>query len=279
MRGGGDSLADNKKYYYLKLKDNFFDSDAMIVLESMPDGYLYSNILLKLYLRSLKFSGKLMFNNRIPYNATILSKVTRHSVGVIEKALKVFNELGLIEVMDNGAIYMLDIQNFIGTSNTEADRKREYRKKIEEEKGQMSGQMSRKCPPEIEIEKEIELDKELDIDKDKERDIKKPQRHKYGEYKNVLLTDIQLEKLKNEFPNDWETRIERVSEYCESTGKSYKNYLATIRAWARKEKPKKKINTAKPKTYDDNPFSNPELMDKMMAEWKEEQRRAGTLDE
>ena len=155
-------MADNKKYYYLKLKDNFFDSDAMIVLESMPDGYLYSNILLKLYLRSLKFKGRLMFNDRIPYNSTILAQVTRHSVGVIEKALKVFDELGLIEVMDNGAIYMLDIQNFIGTSNTEADRKRMYRKKIEEEKGQMSGQMSLNCPdkypPEIEIEKDIDID-------------------------------------------------------------------------------------------------------------------------
>ena len=61
-------MSDNKKYYYLKLKDNFFDSDQMIVLESMPDGYKYSNILLKLYLRSLKNDGKLMFNDRIPYN-------------------------------------------------------------------------------------------------------------------------------------------------------------------------------------------------------------------
>lgn len=100
-------MADNKKYYYLKLKDNFFDSDATIVLESMPDGYLYSNILLKLYLRSLK-------NDRIPYNPTILAQVTRHNVGVVEKALNIFQELDLIEIMDNGAIYMLDIQNFIG---------------------------------------------------------------------------------------------------------------------------------------------------------------------
>ncbi|HAU2760747.1 TPA: helix-turn-helix domain-containing protein [Salmonella enterica] len=64
----------------------------------------------------------------------------------------------------------------------------------------------------------------------------KPVRHKYGEYKNVLLSDDQLEKLKSEFPNDWEQRIDRVSEYCESTGKTYKNYLATIRNWAKKDK-------------------------------------------
>ena len=65
-------MADNKKYYYLKLKDNFFDSDEMIILESMPDGYIYSNILLKLYLRSLKYQGRLMFNDKIPFNSTIV---------------------------------------------------------------------------------------------------------------------------------------------------------------------------------------------------------------
>ena len=55
-------MSDNKKYYYLKLKENFFESDSMILLESMKDGYLYSNILMKLYLRSLKDNGRLMLN-------------------------------------------------------------------------------------------------------------------------------------------------------------------------------------------------------------------------
>ena len=50
-------MADNKKYYYLKLKENFFDSEEMIILQSMQDGYIYSDILMKLYLRSLKMKG------------------------------------------------------------------------------------------------------------------------------------------------------------------------------------------------------------------------------
>jgi len=127
-------MSDNKKYYYLKLKDNFFDSDEMVVLESMQDGYMYSNILIKLYLRSLKNEGRLMFNERIPFNPSMLASITRHSVGVIEKAMKLFIELKLIEVLDNGAIYMVDIQNFIGESSTEADRVRGYRKRIEQDK-------------------------------------------------------------------------------------------------------------------------------------------------
>ena len=49
-------MADNRKYYYLKLKESYFDEDAIVLLESMQDGVLYSNILLKLYLKSLKNS-------------------------------------------------------------------------------------------------------------------------------------------------------------------------------------------------------------------------------
>nr|DAK92202.1 MAG TPA: replisome organizer [Caudoviricetes sp.] len=62
----------------------------------------------------------------------------------------------------------------------------------------------------------------------------KPVKHKYGEYKNVLLTDDELEKLKDEYL-DWEERIERLSSYVASTGKSYKSHYATIRNWARKD--------------------------------------------
>ena len=152
-------MADDNKYYYMRLKEGFFEEDAVKIIEAMPDGYLYSNILLKLYLKSLKFSGKLMYNERIPYNPTVLATITGHKVGVIEKSLRVFQDLDLIEVLDNGAIYMLDIQNLIGKSSTEADRKREYRAKIEAEKALLltDGQMSGHFSPEIEIEKEIEI--------------------------------------------------------------------------------------------------------------------------
>lgn len=64
---------------------------------------------------------------------------------------------------------------------------------------------------------------------------KREPRHKYGEYENVLLSDSDMEKLKDEFPNDWNERIERLSYYMESKGKTYKNHLATIRNWARKD--------------------------------------------
>jgi hypothetical protein len=79
----------------------------------------------------------------------------------------------------------------------------------------------------------------------------KPVRHKYGLYNNVYLSDADMEKLKTEF-SDWEQRIERLSEYIASTGKSYKNHLATIRAWARKDNKQPKQTNG---TYtNSNPF-------------------------
>lgn len=162
-------MSDNKKYYYIKLKENFFETEEMIVLESMQDGYRYSNILLKMYLKSLKHDGKVMLNERIPYNSNMLASVTRHSVGDIEKAVKIFKQLGLIETFDNGTIFISDIQNFIGRSSTEAERKKAYRERIKQESlminGQMSGQTSDISTPELELD--LELEKELEIELEK----------------------------------------------------------------------------------------------------------------
>lgn len=158
-------MSDNKKYYYIRLKESFFDSDEIKMLESIPnDGYKFSNILLKMYLKSLKYNGRLMFNDGIPFNAEMLSVVTGHSVGDVEQAIELFKKFGLIEVFDSGEIYMLDIQTMIGRTSTEADRKREYRQEIDKKRaiGTNVRQNSDKSTPEIEIEKELEIDKELD---------------------------------------------------------------------------------------------------------------------
>lgn len=77
----------------------------------------------------------------------------------------------------------------------------------------------------------------------------KPTRHKYGLYENVLLTNEDYRKLQEEFPHDYSDRIERLSEYIASTGKKYKSHLATIRSWAKKDKPQKQA-----KAKSSNPF-------------------------
>lgn len=166
-------MADNKKYYYLKLKDNFFESDNMILLETMQDGYLYSNILLKLYLRSLKDEGRLMLNGRIPFSPQMLATITRHQVGTIEKAIQLFKELGLIDILDNGAIYLSDIQNYIGHSSTEADRQREYYNRIKGEQNLLTGEVSKKSCKKSYKKSCKKSTPEIEIDLDKDTDTKK----------------------------------------------------------------------------------------------------------
>ena len=159
-------MSDNRKYYYLKLKESYFDDDAIVLLESMQDGMLYSNILLKLYLKSLKYGGTLQLDENIPYTAQMIATITRQQVGTVERALQIFMKLGLVEPLDNGALYMSNIELFIGQSSTEGERKRRARMKISEQK-RLSGQVSEAkadiCPPEIEIKKEIDMEKEISV--------------------------------------------------------------------------------------------------------------------
>ena len=102
-------MSDNRKYYYLKLKENFYNSETMVILESMQDGLLYSNLLLKMYLMSLKRGGILMLNDHLPHTPQTIATFTRHQVGTVERALKVFLEFGLVEILTDGAYYMADI--------------------------------------------------------------------------------------------------------------------------------------------------------------------------
>ena len=236
-------MSDNKKYYYLRLKDNFFDGDELKILESMKDGYLYSNILLKLYLRSLKNDGKLVVNDRIPYNAEMLASVTGHQIGTIKQALSILKDLGLIDVLENGAIYMLDIQNFIGRGSSEADRKREYRQRIETDRTNVQTkvrEISEKSPPEIELElkKEIKIEKEIDSSASTTTKRKR--------FEKPTLSEIEqycIERKNN-------VNAEQFFDYYESNGwkvgkNSMKDWKAAVRTWERSEyrKPNSKKNS------------------------------------
>ena len=115
----------------------------------------------------------------------MLASVTRHQVGTLEKALDIFKELGLIEILDSGAIYMMDIQNFIGKSSTEADRQREYYNRIERDKAnKVSCKKSyKKSTPETEIE--LKTEKEIKIDYQQIADM----------YNNTCVSFPRLTKL------------------------------------------------------------------------------------
>ena len=231
-------MSDNRKYYYLKLKESYFDDDAIVLLESMQDGMLYSNILLKLYLKSLKYGGTLQLDENIPYTAQMIATITRQQVGTVERALQIFMKLGLVEPLDNGALYMCNIELFIGQSSTEGERKRRARMKISEQK-RLSGQVSEAkadiCPPEIEIKKEIDIE----IEKERELETGQAPARSYGRYNNVFLSDTELDELKAELPDKWEYYIDRLSTHIASKGTKYRSHAATIYKWAQEDEAKK----------------------------------------
>ena len=148
-------MSENRKYYYMKLKENFFTDAKMVIMESMQDGLLYSNLLLKMYLMSLKYNGILMLNDHLPHTPQTIATFTRHQIGTVERAIKVFLEFGFVEILTDGSCYMADIQLLIGQSSTEGERKRKERMRLKRQNLLPSGQVD-KCPPEI-------RDKRLDI--------------------------------------------------------------------------------------------------------------------
>ena len=222
-------MADNRKYYYLKLKESYFDDDAIVLLESMPDGILYSNILLKLYLKSLKNGGKLQLDENIPYTAQMIATLTRQQVGTVERALGIFQQLGLVEQLHGGLLYMTDIELMIGQSSTEAERKRAARlaNKALPPPRTNGGHLSDIRPPEIEIEKE------------REGETGHPAPAAYGRYNNVYLSDTELDELKAELPDKWEYYIDRLSTHIASKGTKYRSHAATIYKWAQEDEAKK----------------------------------------
>ena len=222
-------MSDNRKYYYLKLKENYFDDDSIVLLESMQDGVLYSNILLKLYLKSLKHGGRLQLDEDIPYTAQMIATITRQQIGTVERALQIFLKLGLVEVLDSGTFYMSNIELLIGQSSTEAERKRAARlqNKALSALRTSGGHLSDIRPPEIE---------------------KGHPAHAYGRYQNVFLTDEELADLQVSFPAVWEQYIEKLSEYMASTGKRYQSHAATIRRWAG-EDAKKTVTPSRNRDY------------------------------
>ena len=230
-------MSENRKYYYMKLKENFFTDAKMVILESMQDGLLYSNLLLKMYLMSLKYNGVLMLNDHLPHTPQTIATFTRHQIGTVERAIKVFLEFGLVEILTNGSYYMADIQLLIGQSSTEGERKRKERMRLKRQNLLPSGQAD-KCPPYISADicpPEIR-DKSLDIRDKENRECGSA--HAYGRYQNVFLTGEELTELQTELPALWQTYVDRLSEYMASTGKQYQSHAATIRRWAAEDRKK-----------------------------------------
>ena len=219
-------MGESKKYFWLKLKRDFFKRHDIQIIEAMPNGKDYILFYLKLLCESVDHEGRLRFSEQIPYNEQMLATITNTNVDTVRMATKVFTELGMMEMLDDGTLFMLETQKMVGSETEWAKKKREYRNKMAlEDKGRTKKDNVRQ-----EIEKEIDKDKEKDIEKEYKKTV--PTKKKYGEFQKVTLTDEEYTKLINEYGEETAHKaIEFLDSYIAEKGyKSKSNYLA-IRRW------------------------------------------------
>lgn len=169
----------NKKYYWLKLKADFFDDDTISYIEEQENGILYSNFYLKLCLKSLKDDGhliRLVGDTLIPYDAKSLSKLTGVDVDTVKVAMNLFQNIGLIQILETGEIFLTQINEMIGSETSQAAimrRKRAEKKALEASEGNIVTEMlpsvtemlhrDRDRVRERDKEKEKEIEKEIDV--------------------------------------------------------------------------------------------------------------------
>ena len=181
-----------------------------------------------------------------------LALTLREDAENVKVTIQYLCSVGLAELLDDG-LSLPEAVEKVGSESGSAGRVRAHR----ERKALLGNADVTQCNTECNKNVTLEIEIEKDIEKSRDRERKeKPTRHKYGQYNNVLLSDEEMEKVKAEFP-DYQERIERLSEYMASTGKSYKSHLATIRAWARKDgnkpvqqKPKNSFINFRQRDYD-----------------------------
>ena len=161
------------KFYWLQLKEDFFDNDAIEWLEEQkPKGRDYAYFYLKLCLKSLKSNGILIRkvgSILIPYDNKKLAELTKMDFDTVTVAMELLKKIGLIEILENGEIYIKQLEKLIGSKSLGALKKQQQRF--------LSGQKVDNCPPKNGQDGEscppkIESELELDIEKDIEQELK-----------------------------------------------------------------------------------------------------------
>lgn len=222
------STYNKTKFYWLQLKEDFFDDDAIQWLEEQqPKGKEYALFYLKLCLKSLKTNGILIRsvgNFLIPYDNKKLAELTKTDFDTVTIAMELLKKIGLIQLLDNGEIYISQLENLIGSKSIGAFKKEQQR--MLKDKG---GQLSTECPPKIEIEQE----KELEIDNNIALPVptlpsKKDLQIQYEKEFNKLWEYYPNKKGKDQAKNKYILARKQGTTY-EEVSQGLKNYLNYIK--------------------------------------------------
>lgn len=232
---------------WIKLSVDIFQNRKIRQIRKLPEGSDLCLMWLQLLCLAGQINdhGQVYITEDIPYTEDTLATEFDLPIQTVRLGLKVFQQFNMIEVTDN-FLHLSSWERYQSVEKLDKYREyqrnyhREYRAKQKALEVQRETIEGRKHLRQIDVNAvDKDIDKEIEKDKE-ERESKKPTRHKYGEYKNVLLSDDELKKLQGLFPYDWREMIERLSSYMASTGKAYKSHLATLRRWAANEQQKQK---------------------------------------
>lgn len=232
-------MADNRRYYWLKLKEDFFTDKRIKRLRKISGGDTYTIIYLKLLLLSLKDSGKLYYDGVETDFIKELALTIDETEDDVMVTVNYLVAQGLMEIItENDEYFLTEIPSLIGseTASTRRSRKSRGQKALQCNTGATScNLLQQNCNGEIEIEKEIDIE----IEKERELETGHPAPAAYGRYHNVILSDTELDGLKTELPGKWEYYIDRLSCHIASSGRKYKSHAATIFKWAQEDAAKK----------------------------------------
>ncbi len=233
-----------KRYYWLKLKADWFSDKRIKKLRSIAGGDTHTIIYLKMMLLSLKDEGKLYFEGVEDNFASEIALALDEDAENVKLTLAFLQRHGLIEIGDDDEYQLTEVPTIIGSETASTIRSRECR----ERKKQLAlGQEALQCNTNetgcnnlkqicrVERELEIERDKEIEKEGEGEGEKDTPALAAYGRFCNVFLSDAEINGLKSELPDKWEYYIDRLSIHIASSGKKYNNHAATIYKWAQED--------------------------------------------
>lgn len=215
-------MTNNKKFYWIKLKTDFFNTEQIDFLMSQENGCQYVVLYQMLCLNTANNNGRLATSIGemiVPYNIDKITRDTKYfNTDTVIVALELFKKLGLVYEEEHNILKISNFDEMVGSESKWAEKKRIYRKK----------------------QKQLSLGQGEDIvrqeyrDIDKEKDIEKEVKHKYGEYQNVKLTEKEYNSLVSEYGSSTDEIITYLDEYIEMKGAKYKSCYLAIKKWVTK---------------------------------------------
>ena len=258
-------MAEDKRFYWLKLKKDFFKRHDVTILEGLPNGKEYLLFYLKLLVESIDHDGILRFSDTLPYTPEMLASIMKFDVETVREALHHLSQFGMIEILEDGSIVLNEEERMVGYETKWAEKKRTYRGHKEDTSRTMSSQ----CPQDV-LENEdtprtqegqfwtmSDKSKSKRKSKSKSKNIEKVKKEKvaFGSFQNVLLTEEEHERLLAKYGAEAEEAIEYLSAYIIEKKYKSESHNLSIQRWVidavRERKAKQKKAPAKPNALND----------------------------